>query len=112
MVIRNEGEYTMLELAQRVEAGKDYRDVIGTTVRSKDGAIVRNPKRAHIENLDELPFPARHLWPLEATSKYGRVMFDIIASRGCSFACDFCIEVRMHGQKFRKRSVAERLRRT
>ncbi len=95
----------MLELAQRVEAGKDYRDVVGTTVRGKDGAIVRNPKRAHIENLDELPFPARHMWPLEATSKYGRVMFDIIASRGCSFACDFCIEVRMHGQKFRKRSV-------
>jgi radical SAM superfamily enzyme YgiQ (UPF0313 family) len=103
-VIRNEGEYTMLELAQRVEQGKDWHDVIGTTTQ-KDGKIVRNPKRAYIENLDELPFPARHLWPLEATSKYGKIMFDIIASRGCSYWCDFCIEVRMHGQKFRKRSV-------
>ncbi len=105
IVVRNEGEYTMLEVAERVEAGKDYHDVTGTTVKKPDGTVVRNPKRAYIENLDELPFPARHLWPLEATSRYGRIMFDIIASRGCSFACDFCIEVRMHGQNFRNRSV-------
>ena len=105
IVVRNEGEYTMLEVAERVEAGKDYYDVTGTTVKKPDGTVVRNPKRAYIENLDKLPFPARHLWPLEATSQYGKIMFDIIASRGCSFACDFCIEVRMHGQNFRARSV-------
>ncbi len=54
-VIRNEGEYTMLELAQRVEEGKDWHDVIGTTTQ-KDGKIVKNPKRAYIENLDNFPF--------------------------------------------------------
>ncbi len=62
IVVRNEGEYTMLEVAERVEAGKDYYDVTGTTVKKPDGTVVRNPKRAYIENLDELPFPARHLW--------------------------------------------------
>ena len=61
----------MLELAERVEAGKDWSDVIGSTTRKGD-KITRNPKRSHIENLDELPFPARHMWPLEATSKYGK----------------------------------------
>ena len=101
---RNQGEGTMLELAERVEAGKDWGDVVGSTTRKGD-KITKNPKRSYIENLDELPFPARHMWPLEATSKYGKIMFDIIASRGCSYWCDFCIEVRMHGQKFRKRSV-------
>ena len=39
VVVRKEGEYTLLELAERVENGKDYYDVLGTTVR-KDGKIV------------------------------------------------------------------------
>ena len=70
IVVRKEGEYTMLELAERVEAGKDYYDVLGTTCR-KDGKIVKNPDRPYIENLDELPFPARHFWPTECLQKYG-----------------------------------------
>ena len=64
IVVRREGENTLLELVQRIEAGKSYYDVIGTTCR-KDGKIVRNPDRPYIEDLDSLPFPARHLWPME-----------------------------------------------
>ena len=54
IIVRKEGENTLLELVQRVEAGKSYHDVIGTTCR-KDGKIVKNPDRPYIENLDELP---------------------------------------------------------
>ena len=43
IIVRKEGENTMLELAERVENGKDYYDVLGTTVR-KDGKIVKNEK--------------------------------------------------------------------
>jgi anaerobic magnesium-protoporphyrin IX monomethyl ester cyclase len=103
VVARKEGEYTLLELAERVEAGKDYYDVLGTTCR-KDGKIIRNPDRPFIENLDELPFPARHFWPLDYLKEYGTVMFDLITSRGCSYWCSFCIEVRVHGRKYRVRS--------
>jgi len=63
IVVRKEGENTVLELTQRIEAGKSYDDVVGTTCR-KDGKIVRNPDRPYIEDLDSLPFPARHLLPL------------------------------------------------
>jgi anaerobic magnesium-protoporphyrin IX monomethyl ester cyclase len=63
IVVRKEGENTMLELAERVEAGKDYYDMLGITCR-KDGKIVRNLDRPYIEDLDSLPFPARHLWPI------------------------------------------------
>ncbi|HYA77732.1 MAG TPA: cobalamin-dependent protein, partial [Verrucomicrobiae bacterium] len=42
IVVRGEGENTLLELVQRIEAGKSYDDVIGTTCR-KDGKIVKNP---------------------------------------------------------------------
>jgi radical SAM superfamily enzyme YgiQ (UPF0313 family) len=59
IVVRKEGENTMLELAQRVEAGKPYYDLLGTTTR-KDDKIVRNEERPYLENLDDLPFPAHH----------------------------------------------------
>jgi len=101
IVVRKEGENTMLELAERVEAGKDYYDVLGITCR-KDGKIVKNPDRAYIENLDDIPFPARHLWPNEFLQKYG--IFPLVTSRGCVNWCSFCSEVRMHGRKYRVRS--------
>ena len=33
IVVRKEGEYTLLEIVQRIDAGKSYQDVIGTTVQ-------------------------------------------------------------------------------
>ncbi len=103
IVVRKEGENTMLELAERVEAGKNYHDVLGITCR-KDGEIVKNPDRAYIENLDELPFPAHHLWPIERLRKHGTVIFPLMTSRGCIYWCDFCTAVRMFGRRYRMRS--------
>ncbi|HEX9261189.1 MAG TPA: cobalamin-dependent protein, partial [Candidatus Bathyarchaeia archaeon] len=64
VVVRREGENTLLELVQRIEKGQDYSDVVGTTCR-KNGDFIRNPDRPYIEDLDSLPFPSRHLWPME-----------------------------------------------
>lgn len=102
VVVRREGEYTFLELVKRIEAGNSYQDIIGTTCR-KDGNTVRNPDRPYIENLDELPFPARHLWPSERLREYEDILY-LAASRGCIFWCEFCSTVRMHGRKFRMRT--------
>ncbi len=103
VIVKKEGENTLLELAQRVEAGKSYHDVLGITCR-KDGKIVRNPDRPYIENLDGLPFPAHHLWPIESLRKYGTVVYPLTTSRGCVYWCDFCTAVRMFGRKYRMRS--------
>jgi anaerobic magnesium-protoporphyrin IX monomethyl ester cyclase len=103
VIVRKEGENTLLELVQRVEAGKSYHDVTGITCR-KDGKIVRNPDRPYIEDLDSLPFPAHHLWPIESLRKYGTVVFPLTTSRGCVYWCDFCTAVRMFGRKYRMRS--------
>jgi anaerobic magnesium-protoporphyrin IX monomethyl ester cyclase len=102
VIIRREGEYTLLELVQKVEEGKDFSDVLGITYR-KEGKIVKNPDRPYIEDLDSLPFPARHLWPMEKLRKYEDILY-LAASRGCVFWCEFCATVRMHGRKFRMRS--------
>jgi len=102
VIVRKEGEYTLLELVQKVEAGESFGDVLGITYR-KDGKIVRNPDRPYIEDLDSLPFPARHLWPTERLREYEDILY-LAASRGCIFWCEFCATVRMHGRKFRMRS--------
>ncbi|MBA7468013.1 radical SAM protein [archaeon] len=102
VVVRKEGEYTLLELVQRLEAGKSFHDVQGITCR-KDGKIVVNPDRPYIENLDELPYPARHLWPLESLRKVEDVFY-LTTSRGCTSWCEFCEAVRMFGRRFRMRS--------
>jgi anaerobic magnesium-protoporphyrin IX monomethyl ester cyclase len=102
VIIRREGEYTLLELVQKVEAGENFRDVLGVTYR-KEGKIIRNPDRPYIEDLDALPFPARHLWPMERLREHENILY-LAASRGCVFWCEFCATVRMHGRKFRMRS--------
>ncbi|MCL1965651.1 MAG: cobalamin-dependent protein [Candidatus Bathyarchaeota archaeon] len=103
VVVRKEGEYTLLELAERLEANKDISDVAGTTQRKDDGFIF-NVDRPYIENLDELPFPARHLWDLDAIRQQ-EDMFYLITTRGCTAWCNFCAAVRMFGQRYRVRSI-------
>jgi len=102
IVVRREGENTMLELVQRIEAKVSYDNVLGTTCR-KDGKIIRNPDRPYIEDLDSLPFPARHLWPMDKVRKLEDVLY-LTTSRGCVYWCEFCTTVRMHGRKYRMRS--------
>jgi len=103
VVVRKEGEKTLLEMVQRIEAGKSYRDAIGITYR-KGKEIVRNPDRPYIENLDELPFPARHLWDLDSLRKTEDIFY-LMTTRGCVYWCEFCATVRMFGRKYRMRSV-------
>jgi anaerobic magnesium-protoporphyrin IX monomethyl ester cyclase len=103
VVARGEGENTILELAEKVEKGEGYHDIVGTTCRKGNGIIV-NPSRPFIEDLDSLPFPAFHLWPIEHFKKYGKIIFPVMTSRGCTFWCDFCSAVRMFGRRYRMRS--------
>jgi anaerobic magnesium-protoporphyrin IX monomethyl ester cyclase len=104
VVVRKEGENTILELVERLEAGNDFHDVLGVTYR-KGEEIVRTPDRPYIDDLDSLPFPAHHLWPIERLKKYGDVIFPLMTSRGCIFWCEFCSSVRMFGRGYRMRSA-------
>ncbi|MDG6223371.1 MAG: radical SAM protein [Candidatus Bathyarchaeota archaeon] len=103
IVVRKEGENTLLEIVQRLESGKSYDDVIGLTCR-KGAEIIKTEDRPYIENLDALPYPAFHLFPIEQFNKYGNIIFPLMTSRGCTFWCDFCSAVRMFGQRYRMRS--------
>ncbi|HII86042.1 TPA: radical SAM protein [Candidatus Bathyarchaeota archaeon] len=104
IVVRREGEATFLELLVNLKNGRDLTGVLGSTFRKRNGDISRNGDRPFIENLDELPFPAYHLLPLNAFHRMGKTIFPLTTSRGCVYWCDFCSTVRMFGKGYRMRS--------
>ena len=107
VVVRGEGEYTVLELVQAIDEGRDLKEVKGLAFHDKDdGSLILTPDREIIEDLDELPFPAFHLFPME---KY-RILnittnvATIITTRGCPMQCSFCSSAALHGNHLRRRS--------
>jgi anaerobic magnesium-protoporphyrin IX monomethyl ester cyclase len=105
VIVRGEGERTMLELMDLVSKAdlKNLHEVDGITFR-KNGQIVRTEDRAFIQNLDELPHPAYERFPLSKYKISGKMYLPIITSRGCPFQCTFCLASKMCGRKFRTRS--------
>lgn len=103
-----EGERTAIELWDRIEKRESYEDIKGIVFRGKD-RIVINPKRELIGNLDELPFPAMHLFPMGKyrgeTNLYVSPVYPIGTSRGCPFSCTFCSNNVVFGKKYRFRST-------
>ncbi len=103
VVVRKEGEQTLLELLDKLQTQSSLSNVLGITYR-KEGKITRNPDRPFIKDLDSLPFPAHHLFPLEKLKHNGKILFPLVTSRGCVYWCDFCSTVRMFGRGYRMRS--------
>lgn len=104
IIVRREGEVTFIELLEKLQNKTSLNNVKGITFRTNNGAIARNEDRPFIQNLDELPFPAFHLFPLSTFRRVGKIIFPLQTSRGCVFWCDFCTAVRMFGRGYRGRS--------
>ncbi len=89
-----EGEMTCLELVHAISERTGLESVKGIAFR-REGKLIRTEPRPLIENLDDLPPPARHLLPLD---KYVPQPNDgpylpkaaMISSRGCPYPCVFC----------------------
>lgn len=85
-VVRFEGELTLLELADCLSRGDDWRVIDGLAYRRGSEAI-SNPLRKLIEDLDFLPPPDRDFKPM---STLGHAIVPLLASRGCARTCSFC----------------------
>ncbi|KXA98142.1 hypothetical protein AKJ39_02475 [candidate division MSBL1 archaeon SCGC-AAA259J03] len=99
ILVRGEGERTIRELSR----GKDPSNIKGVTYR-ENGEIVENEDRPPITDLDELPFPAYHLLPMDQYKVAGIRYATMITSRGCPFNCTFCASSRICGEKWRGKS--------
>lgn len=104
IVVLGEGEKTVWELTAVLENNADLSQVVGIAWRNgKDNGFINNGNRSFISNLDSLPMPARHLFPL---SRYRLLRMDagLSTGRGCPFSCIFCVGPKMVGRKPRVRS--------
>jgi radical SAM superfamily enzyme YgiQ (UPF0313 family) len=100
MVVRGEGELAMMEL---VKNGRP-KGVLGVSYKSS-GKIIHNQDIPLIEDLDSLPFPARHLRQYSYRAPYRSTDYDVlVTSRGCYGRCTFCCEPSMSHGRLRCRS--------
>ena len=105
-VIAGEGEYSMVNLIKALENNKPINSIDGITFREKEKIVTNSP--ALIDNLDDLPLPARHLLPMDqyhmtATRTNEEHSYTISVARGCPFKCTYCY--RTFGKKFRHHST-------
>ena len=107
-IVIGEGEETVVELVRALTERKSLSDIKGIAYRDGEKIIV-NERRSLIKNIDEIPFPAYDLFPMDYY-RLKRVPFhmtnsdyliDMISARGCLFKCNFCYRM---DEGFRSRS--------
>ena len=100
-----DGEYTALEIIDAYKKcnysksnfleNRDLLSQIDGIFYRSDGKTIANKPRVKIQDLDELPFPARDLFPLECyvplPNQYKRLpLTNMVVIRGCPYVCTFC----------------------
>jgi radical SAM superfamily enzyme YgiQ (UPF0313 family) len=101
VIVRNEAERKILPLIEAVRH-RDFRNIPGLTYRV-DGNILTNPGDDLVENVDLLPFPAYHRYPVKELNLRS---LRVDAGRGCPFQCTFCSTASFFGRKYRIKSAA------
>ena len=105
LAIIGEGEYTFVEVLERLKKGLDYEDVGGISFLKNDRIIV-NPRRERIHDLDKLPYPLRNKNEMTAYRCRGiynppagqqSSVAQVAYSRGCPFRCSYCSSHNMWG---------------
>jgi anaerobic magnesium-protoporphyrin IX monomethyl ester cyclase len=98
-IVRHEGELTLRDI---IRMKCNFNNIKGLTYR-QDNSVIVNEDSLIVDNLDDLPLPARDLLHLNL---YDPIMRgSVLSGRGCTNQCIFC-SCRPMFRKFRKRSVA------
>ena len=111
IVVHHEGEQTiarLLEMADNDELNVDGLVHEPGVAYRLDGNTCVNHPRPPIENLDELPLPARDLIDMDRylhqwQNSNGYSSITMATTRGCPYACEWCRDS-VHGDGFRQRS--------
>jgi len=96
VVVMGEGEETIVELINAIASKKPFNMIKGIAYRDGD-QIVINDRRTVIRDVDDIPWPAYDMFPIE----YYRLLREphcsnkdffmpVLSARGCTFKCNFC----------------------
>ena len=112
-VIRGEGEDRFVNFINLLKEGKINKNADGLVGFLNDEEFIFNHQVETIENIDEIPFPAFHLLPMEKYFKInipfspvpqGEKVIPMLTTRGCPIGCTFCANTNTW-KKHRKRSI-------
>ena len=106
-VVMGEGERAMVELTTHIlNRGNDASlAAVAGIAYKQEGKIVKNAQR-FISNLDEIPFPARHLLPMKMYDRQieyldVKPVDNMNIMRGCPYNCAFCETKQLWGNACR-----------
>ncbi|MCB9743563.1 MAG: cobalamin B12-binding domain-containing protein [Alphaproteobacteria bacterium] len=121
VVCVGEGEYALLELVDRLEAGESIDDVPNMWINKGEGVVIRNETTKLVTELDDLPFREFGGDDISLIDKGLHTRGDplvhhreyrIFASRGCPYKCAYCYNSSLRaifpegkGNYHRRRSV-------
>ena len=96
VVVMGEGEETIVALFRAISKNQSLHTINGIAFQ-KDNHVTINPERPLIEDIDAIPWPAYHLFPMTyyrliryPHCKNNDFVMQILSARGCTFKCNFC----------------------
>lgn len=108
-VVKGEGEDIVKELVYELASnGKDFSKIKGLFYKDR-GDFYFTGERPLIEDLDNVPFPARHLLKLSSyrpPDAEHLPVASILTTRGCPGRCTYCCTNNLFKNRYRSRSIA------
>jgi anaerobic magnesium-protoporphyrin IX monomethyl ester cyclase len=99
IVVRHQGDVTLVEILQRLQAGKPLDLVQGCWFK-RAGRIIQNPDRPPAK-LASLPSPAYDLIDFDAYARVaGERKLTYATSVGCPYACNYCTDMVLYNRRF------------
>jgi anaerobic magnesium-protoporphyrin IX monomethyl ester cyclase len=99
IVVRQQGEKTLVEILERLRAGNSLDMVAGCSFK-KDGRIYENPDRPATP-ISALPTPAYDMIDFDAYDNAGgKRKLPYATSIGCPYACNYCTDMVFYNRRF------------
>ena len=99
IVVRAQGEDSMLEVAEHLRDNAPLDDILGIGFK-RDGELHFNSERP-LKTLDKMPAKAYHLADFDGYEKVcGRRWAMYVSSLACPFNCSYCTNAGVYGRKW------------